>query len=191
MSKGKDLHKQLKKQLKAAEEQIETLGEQAAAIEAATVERAQERLVSLVDAMDAQLKVWQNGMTEVNSMPKRAKTDKTVATLTAETPSKTPDKTTGKTTGEATGKTPSEIATLWSSMETQIQQWQTITATMRMTVGADTLVQLATLRSLNTTASEKLHTLKEAQNGSYALSEKAAEQALDDLKDALAHVFPA
>ncbi len=181
MSKGKDLHKQMKKQLKEFEEQIEILGEQADAVEAATVQRAQARLVSLVDAMDAQLKVWQNGITELNPTLKRAKTNGTVASRSTETTSEAPSQT--------TSKTPSEIATLWSSMETQIQQWQTITATMRMAVGADALLQLATLRSLNTTAGEKLRTLKEAQNGSYALSEKAAEQALDDLKDALAHVF--
>jgi len=40
MSKMKDLRKQMKKQLKVLEEQIETFGEQANAVEAASLKRS-------------------------------------------------------------------------------------------------------------------------------------------------------
>lgn len=170
MSKMKDLRKQMKKQLKEFEEQIETFGEQADVIEAATLKRAQERLVNLVDAMYAQLKVWQNEMVEVNRKGNGSKTNGAVTKRNA--------------------ATASAATTLWSRMEQQIQQWLTTTATMRMEVGADAMWQLETLRALNTTASEKLRTLKDAQNGSRAALKEDAEQALDDLKYALEHVLP-
>ncbi len=160
MSKTKDLRKQMKKQLKEFEEQIEIFGEQADAIEATTLRRSQERLVNLVDAMDAQLKVWQNSMVEV-----KVKTNGSAANLTAET------------------------TCVWNSMQKQIQQWLTTTATMRMEVGADALWQLETLRALNTTANEKLRTLKSGQDGSHAMLQEEAENALDDLKHALERVL--
>jgi len=170
MSKGKDLRKQMKKQLKAFEEQIETFGEQANTVEAASLQRTQERLVGLVDAMDAQLKVWQNGMTAVNPKSAEAK------------PSAPPTNLFPELTVETTA--------LWDGMEKQIQIWRTTTASMRMAVGADVQWQLETLRSLNTTANEKLRTLKDAQNGSLSGSKKATKAALDDLEQALGRVFP-
>ncbi|CAN5427956.1 hypothetical protein BH10CHL1_BH10CHL1_48590 [soil metagenome] len=169
MSKIKDLRKQMKKQLKEFEEQIETFGEQADAIEAATLKRSQERLVNLLDGMDAQLKVWQNGMTAVDTK-----------TNGAANQASTPD----------TGDLANNTFAVWTSMEKQIQQWLTKTATMRMEVGADALWQLETLRTLNTTASEKLRTLKSAQDGSHAVLKEEAENALDDLKHALERVLP-
>lgn len=172
MSKTKDLRKQMKKQLKEFAEQIETFGEQADEVEAATLKRSQERLVHLVDGMSAQLKVWQNGMTEVNTKRNGATTNGAA------------NHTTTNGTGEAT-----ETVTLWNSMEKQIQQWLTTTATMRMEVGADALWQLETLRALNTTASEKLRTLKGAQASSHDTLKEEAENALDDLKHALEHVL--
>jgi hypothetical protein len=84
MSKMKDLRKQMKKQLKEFEEQIETFGEQAEVVEAATLKRSQERLVNLVDAIDAQLKVWQNGMTEVSGKLDGSKTNGASANLNTE-----------------------------------------------------------------------------------------------------------
>jgi uncharacterized protein YicC (UPF0701 family) len=170
MSKVKDLRKQMKKQLKEFEEQIETFGEQADAVEAATLKRAQERLVNLVDAMDAQLKVWQNGMSETSIKLHCNKPNSATANINPEITSAT--------------------VALWNSMEKQIQQWLTTTATMRMEVGADALWQLETLRALNSTANEKLRTLKNAQNGERAVLKVNAEQALDDLKHALEHVLP-
>ena len=166
MSKMKDLRKQMKKQLKEFEEQIETLGEQADAVEAAAVKRSQERVVNLVDTMDAQLKVWQNAMPLVNAKMNGAVT----------------------TTGAA-DPTP-EITAIWASMQTQIKQWLTTTATLRMEVGADALWQLETLRTLDMTANEKLRTLKKAQNGERVALQETAEQALDDLKHALERALP-
>lgn len=170
MSKMKDLRKQMKKQLKEFEEQIETFGEQADAVEAATLKRSQERLVNLVDGMYAQLKVWQNGMIEVNTKLNGSKTKGAAAHLNAETAT--------------------ETLTVWNSMEKQIQNWLTTTATMRMEVGADALWQMEALRALNTTASEKLRTLKDAQNGERTALKAGAEQALDELKHALERVLP-
>lgn len=170
MSKMKDLRKHMKKQLKEFEEQIETFSEQADVIEAATLKRAQERLVNLVDAMYAQLKVWQNAMVEVKSQRNSSKTNGAAAKLNAESAS--------------------PATAVRSSMEQQIQQWLTTTATMRMEVGADAMWQVETLRALNTTATEKLRTLKDAQNGERAVLKVNAEQALDDLKHALEHVLP-
>src|SRR5690349_18824418 len=141
MSKMKDLRKQMKKQLKDFEEQIETFSEQTDAVEAASLKRAQERLVNLVDGMDAQLKVWQNDMNTVNTQLNGAKTNGAPANLNAES------------------------TTMWSKIGKQIQQWRTMTATIRMEMGADALWQLETLRALNSTASEKLRTLKGAQVG--------------------------
>jgi hypothetical protein len=161
MSKMKDLRKQMKKQLKEFEERIETFGEQAEAVEATTLKRSQERLVSLVEAMDAQLKVWQNGMTEATT----------------------------KTNGSAANPH-AETSVVWNSMVKQIQQWLTATATMRMEVGADALWQLETLRTLETTASEKVRALKNAQNGARDALKETAEQALDDLKHALQRILP-
>lgn len=166
MSKMKDQRKQMKKQLKEFEEQIETFGEQADEIEVASLKRSQERLVNLVDAMYAQLKVWQNGMIEVNTLLKENKTNSNMPHLNV------------------------EVGTLWNSMDKQIQQWLTTTATIRMEVGADAMWQLETLRALNITADEKLRTLKNEQNGSSELLQEAAEQALDDLKHALERVIP-
>lgn len=170
MSKMKALRKQMKKQLKEFEEQIETFGEQADAVEAATLKHSQERLVNLVDGMYAQLKVWQNGMREVNTKPNGSKTNGAAAHLNAETPI--------------------ETITVWNSMEKQIQNWLTTTATMRMEVGADAMWQLEALRVLNTTASEKLRALKDAQNGERTALKIGTEQALDELKHALERVLP-
>lgn len=166
MSKMKDLRKQMKKQLKEFEEQIETFGEQADAVEAAAVKRSQERVVNLVDTMDAQLKVWQNAMIQVNA------------------------KTNGAATTIGARETTPETAIIWTSMQTQIKQWLTTTATLRMEVGADALWQLQTLRALDTAAGERLRALKKAQNGARGVLQENAEQALDDLKHALERVLP-
>jgi hypothetical protein len=93
------------------------------------------------------------------------------------------------TTTGAADPTP-EITAIWASMQTQIKQWLTTTATLRMEVGADALWQLETLRTLDMTANEKLRTLKKAQNGARVALQESAEQALDDLKHALERVLP-
>lgn len=178
MSKMKDLRKRMKKQLKEFEEQIETFGEQADAVEAATLKRSQERLVNLVDAMDAQLKVWQNAMTPVS-----AKTNGASVTHNAVL------STTAPNTVPSTEST-IEPDAVWNSMQTQIKQWLTTTATVRMEVGADALWQLEALRALDATAGEKLRALKKAQNGMRDTLQVSAEQALDDLKHALERVLP-
>lgn len=170
MSKMKALRKQMKKQLKEFEEQIEAFSERADGIEAASLKRSQCRLVSLVDGMDVQLRVWQNSMTEIYIKLNGNKTNGAATNLNTETAAK--------------------FTILWNNMEKQIQQWRTMTATIRMEIGADALWQLETLRTLNTTASEKLRTLKGAQTGAETLLKEEAEQALDDLKHALACVFP-
>jgi len=178
MSKMKDLRKQMKKQLKEFEEQIETFGEQADAVEAATLKRSQERLVNLVDMMDAQLKVWQNAMTQVSTKANGSSATRNVA------------KTMTETTIENSPETIVEITTVWESMQTEIKHWLTTTATVRMEVGADALWQLEALRALDMTASEKLRALKKAQNGARGTLQETAEQALDDLKHALERVLP-
>lgn len=178
MSKMKDLRKQMKKQLKEFEEQIETFGEQADAVEAATLKRSQERLVKLVDAMDAQLKVWQNAMTPVS-----AKTNGAGVTHSAVLSTTAPNT-------EPSTETTIEPNAVWDSMQTQIKQWLTTTATIRMEVGADALWQLEALRALDMSAGEKLRALKKAQNGMRDTLQVSAEQALDDLKHALERVLP-
>ena len=186
MSKMKDLRKQMKKQLKEFEEQIETFGEQADAVEAATLKRSQERLVNLVDAMDAQLKVWQNAMTPVSAKINGAGvTHNAVLSPTApNTVSNTVSNTVPNT------ETTIEPNAVWNSMQTQLKQWLTTTATIRMEVGADALWQLEALRALDTSAGEKLRALKKAQNGTRDTLQVSAEQALDDLKHALERVLP-
>ena len=177
MSKMKDLHKQMKKQLKEFEEQIETFSEQANAVEAAALKRSQERLVNLVDGMDAQLKVWQNAMTQVSTKPNG-------------TPTLNAEKAMTETPTETMVETIAETTTVWDSMQTQIKQWLITTATMRMEVGADAMWQLEALRALDSTAEEKVHALKNGQNGARRALQETAEQALDDLKHALERVFP-
>lgn len=179
MSKIKEQRKEMKKHLKEFEEQIETFGKQADAVEAVTLKRSQERLVKLVDAMDAQLKVWQNGMAQVSS-----KTNGTGVTHRAVL------STTEASTEPSTENT-LETNALWNSMQAQIKQWLTTTAIVRMEVGADALWQLETLRALDTSAGEKLRALKKAQNGTRDTLQVTAEQALDDLKQALERVLPA
>jgi len=186
MSKMKDLRKQMKKQLKEFEEQIETFGEQADAVEAATLKRSQERLVNLVDAMDAQLKVWQNAMTQVSANTNGVDATHNAAISTTETPTET----TTEAVTESITATTIETNAVWNSMQAQIKQWLTTTATVRMEVGADALWQLEALRALDATAGEKLRALKKAQNGEQDTLQATAEQALDDLKHALERVLP-
>lgn len=174
MSKMKALRKQMKKQLKEFEEQIETFGEQADAVEAATLKRSQERLVSLVDTMDAQLKVWQNAMTQVSAKTNGSNATRNVA----------------KAMTETMVENSTETTTVWDSMQTEIKHWLTTTATVRMEVGADAMWQLEALRALDMTAGEKLRALKKAQNGGHSALQETAEQALDDLKHALERVLP-
>jgi hypothetical protein len=166
MRKMKDQHKQMKKQLKKFEKQIETYGKQADAIESKTLKHSQQSLVNLVDAMDAQLKVWQNGMTEVNTKLNGNKSNSIVATLNSET------------------------TAVWNSMQKQMQQWLGTTATVRLEVGADAQWQLKALQTLDTTVSEKLLALKNAQNGARGDLKESAEQALNELKHALERVLP-
>lgn len=178
MSKMKDRRKQMKKEQKAFAAQIETFGARADDIEVAAVKRAQERLVNLVDAMSAQLKVWQNTMVDVS--PKR-NGNKTTASILNLGVAANLDQPSDKS---------SAALTMGSSMEQQIQQWLTTTATIRMEVGADAQWQLETLRALHTTADEKLRALKNAQNGEQAALQMTAEEALADLKHALKHISP-
>lgn len=161
MGKMKALRKQMKKQLREFEEQIETLGEQADAIEIATLNQSQERLVNLLDAIYAQLKLWQNGMTEKTSKLNGNKSNSGKVNLNA------------------------EALTLWNSMETQVEQWLATAATIRMETGADGLWQLATLRNLDVAVNEKLRILKDSHNGSRTGLKDEVEYALDDLKYAL------
>lgn len=190
MSKMKDLRKQMKKQLKEFEEQIETFGEQADAVEAATLKRSQERLVNLVDAMDAQLKVWQNAMTQVSANTNGVDATHNAAISTTETPTETTTEAVTESITESITATTIETNAVWNSMQAQIKQWLTTTATVRMEVGADALWQLEALRALDATAGEKLRALKKAQNGAQDTLQATAEQALDDLKHALERVLP-
>ena len=57
-------------------------------------------------------------------------------------------------------------------------------------MGADVQWQLETLRSLDMTAGETLNAFKNGQNGTRDALQATAEQALDDLKQALERVFP-
>lgn len=191
MSKMKDRRKQLKQQLKACEAQIEIFGAQTDEIEAATLQRAQERLVQLVDAMDAQLKVWQNSMAVVSpktngSKPNSTKTNGSVAPLNVSAISEL----LSEKSGDKVSDQSSETYKVWHSMEGQIAQWLITTATIRMAVGADARGQLETLQALDATANEQLRALKNAQNGAQSALHATAAAALDDLKHALKRVFP-
>ena len=195
MSKMKDLRKQLKQQLKACEAQIETFGAQADDVEAATLKRAQEQLVQLVDTMDAQLKVWQNSMAaaspKVNgSKTNSRKTNGRVATLSVSALSDLLSEKSSDERSDECSDQSSETLSVWQSMEREIAQWLSTTATIRMAVGADVLWQLETLHALDATANEQLRALKNAQNGAQDALYATATTSLDDLKHALKRVFP-
>ncbi len=195
MSKMKDQRKELKQQLKACEAQIEIFGAQADGVEAATLQRVQDRLVNLVDAMDAQLKVWQNSMIVVTpkvngSKPTSSKTNGSVAPRSVSAISDLLSEKNSDEPSDKTGDQSSETLNVWNSMAEKIAQWLTITAAIRMAVGADALWQLETLRALDATAIEQLRALKNAQNGTQDALHATAVASLDDLKDALKRVCP-
>ncbi len=164
MSNMIDKRAQMTKQLQEFERRIAAFGARADAVETPALKRAQERLVTLVDMMDAQLKVWQIAMIKANIKSNQAKTN-----------------------GDAIDHS-AEITELWNSMQGHVQEWLTMIAALRMIVGADAMWQLEALGILNATASDKLRALEGRLNGNEAVLQEDAEQALADLKHALQRV---